>query len=147
MYHYTECGLKNVYLMNGFKVQDTPYGEGVSIKDVPGLHKTIADNLVDNKRHLTGPEFRFIRKKLELSQKQVAEILGFDTQTVASWEKRARVVKWADRLIRVLYRECRDGDAELIRAIDRLNELERASHNGELRLKSTSKGWAAAANA
>jgi putative transcriptional regulator len=32
-YHYTECGLDNVYLENGFTVHKTAYGRGVSISE------------------------------------------------------------------------------------------------------------------
>lgn len=32
MYHYTEGGLTNVWLSNGFREEDTPYERGVSIE-------------------------------------------------------------------------------------------------------------------
>jgi len=52
MYHYKECGLKNVWLVNGFEIKKTPYGKRVSITNLPGLHKLI-DQLVarDKDRH------------------------------------------------------------------------------------------------
>ena len=31
MYHYRECGLRNVWLANGFDEHDTPYGPGIAI--------------------------------------------------------------------------------------------------------------------
>ncbi len=37
MYHYTESGLRNVYLKNGYTITKTEYGEAISIKDVAGL--------------------------------------------------------------------------------------------------------------
>src|SRR3981081_3052180 len=61
MYHYRECGLPNVYLENGYHEIETPYGRGVSIEDVEGLHIAIAHALVEEKPSLTGPEVRFIR--------------------------------------------------------------------------------------
>ena len=30
MYHYRECGLRNVWLANGFEQHETPYGPGVA---------------------------------------------------------------------------------------------------------------------
>jgi len=36
-YHYRECGLDNVWLLNGYELHDTPYGKGVSFVDVEGL--------------------------------------------------------------------------------------------------------------
>src|ERR1700738_5263066 len=76
MYHYRECGLPNVYLVNGYRETETPYGRGVSIEDVEGLHMAIAQALVEEKPSLTGPEVRFIRKLLELTQTQLAQLLG-----------------------------------------------------------------------
>jgi hypothetical protein len=36
MYHYTECGLRNVYLKNGYCLRNTAYGETVSIENIRG---------------------------------------------------------------------------------------------------------------
>ena len=46
-YHYVECGLPNVWLRNGFEKKQTPYGEGVSISDIEGLHRCISRTLCD----------------------------------------------------------------------------------------------------
>jgi len=42
MYHYTLCGLDNVWLENGYQVRETSYGQGISVHDVEGLHEVIA---------------------------------------------------------------------------------------------------------
>jgi hypothetical protein len=34
LYHYQECGLDNVYLANGYREVETPYGPAVSVEDV-----------------------------------------------------------------------------------------------------------------
>ena len=102
MYHYTESGLNNVWLVNGYTVETTPYGKGVRIEDVEGLNKSIAARLVNDKPHLTGAEFRFLRKELDLSQAALAKIVGKDAQSVARWKK-ARVPKMADRMMRFVY--------------------------------------------
>jgi DNA-binding transcriptional regulator YiaG len=94
-YHYTQCGLNNVYLQNGYDLLETPYGSGVAIHDVDGLHKAIAMALVDKHAPLTGGEFRFIRIELNLSQKALGEYLGKTDhddwlsfqETSGSWEK------------------------------------------------------------
>jgi hypothetical protein len=39
MYHYTESGLRNVWLENGVTRRKTAYGVATSIQDVDGLHK------------------------------------------------------------------------------------------------------------
>lgn len=37
MYHYTDGGLKNVWLVNGYTLREMPYGEGIAINDLDGL--------------------------------------------------------------------------------------------------------------
>ncbi len=60
-FFYTDCGLDNVILQNGYEEIDTPYGKSVSITDVRGLHECIGLHLVTKPAALTGREFRFLR--------------------------------------------------------------------------------------
>lgn len=103
MYHYKESGLPHVYLANGYREVNTPNGKGIAIRDVEALHFAIASTTVLERKHLTGPEVRFIRKFLELTQAQFAELLGVEEQTVRLWEKRPRAPKQADRAVRLLF--------------------------------------------
>lgn len=49
-----------------------------------GLHRAIGHTLA-HKPHLSGLEFRFLRKELGLSQAALAELLGYaDGQAIAS---------------------------------------------------------------
>jgi hypothetical protein len=41
MYHYIGCGLPHVYLENGFEIVKTPFGRGVTIHDLDGLHDAL----------------------------------------------------------------------------------------------------------
>jgi hypothetical protein len=41
LYHYTEGGFPHVLLKSGYIYRTTPYGRGISIQDVIGLHKAI----------------------------------------------------------------------------------------------------------
>jgi DNA-binding transcriptional regulator YiaG len=109
MYRYTECGLRNVWLKNGYRRHKTPYGPGLSIDDIPALHRAIGLWIVGNRPRLTGAELRFLRKELDLSQKRLAEILGVEEQTVSLWERRGRMPTLADRFLRALYREGVEG--------------------------------------
>jgi DNA-binding transcriptional regulator YiaG len=127
-YHYTESGLKNVWLRNGFHYVPTPYGTGVSINNVEGLHKAIALALLKKTPHWSGAEFRFIRKELDMSQVALASFLGKDVQSIARWEKRGRVPKMADRFMRMLYREHIDGNEKIIEIINRLNDMDKQQH-------------------
>ena len=53
LHHYRECGLDNVFLLNGFTVRETRHGRAVSIEDIDGLHRTIGTHLAREKRTLT----------------------------------------------------------------------------------------------
>jgi len=142
MYHYTSCGLPNVWLKNGYEARRTPYGKAVAIHNLDGLHRTIARTIIAHRPRLSGAEFRFLRKELELSQASLARLFGNDAQSVALWEKRGKVPIWADRLLRGLYRATVEGDVPLRRMIDELNALaERTTTH--LTFEDTRKGWAA----
>ena len=123
-YHYLESGLRNIWLANGFTVHETVYGNGVSIDAVAGLHQVIAMRLIESKAHLSGGEFRFLRKELGLSQAKLGELWGYDAQTVAIWEKRGRAPVIADRFIRAIYREFVEGNAKIGELINHLNDLD-----------------------
>lgn len=124
MYHYVESGLPNVWLSNGFVVKETPYGEAVAITDVQGLHDTIGKALAEKPADLTGAEFRFLRKELGLSQDRLASIVGMTGQSVAIWEKTDSVPRVHDRYLRGLYLEAKTGEADLMAAINKINDLE-----------------------
>lgn len=138
MYHYVECGLPNVWLRNGFVVKETAYGEAVAINDVDGLQRAIGLMLAGQDTQLTGAEFRFLRKELELSQESLAGIFDKSSQAVALWEKNDKVPMMADRLIRGLYLEATTGNAKLMESINHINRLDREIH--ELSL-SFDDGW------
>ena len=53
-FHYTACGLDNVWLTNGYKIKATRHGEAVADNDVDGLHQLIANTLIDKPGRLTG---------------------------------------------------------------------------------------------
>lgn len=144
MYHYTECGLPNVWLVNGFTPHETPYGDVVEVENVEGLHRAIGLRLVHRKPHLTGTEFRFLRKELDLSQNALAGYFGNDAQSVALWEKRGRVPKWADRFLRAIYRETIEGNAQIREIVARLNDTDRREAE-RLAFEDTPEGWRDAA--
>jgi putative transcriptional regulator len=116
----------------------------VAIENTDGLHRAIARRLLDETGHLTGPEFRFLRLELDMSQAALASILGNDAQSIALWEKRSRVPRWADRFMRAIYREAILGKADILSMIERLKGS--ALHKRlPLRFEETAKGWRAAA--
>ncbi|TXT26826.1 MAG: hypothetical protein FD134_353 [Gallionellaceae bacterium] len=122
-YHYTESGLRNIWLANGYTVRKTKYGEGIAIHDADGLHRAIARALA-NKPHLTGAEVRFLRKEMGMSQRGLGELLGVTDQAVALWEKKGRLPRTADRLLRLIYVEHENGNAPIQATIKRLNDMD-----------------------
>ncbi len=105
-YHYTECGLDNIYLVGGFEIGESPTGRYVTINDIDGLHKTIGQCLIHNKKDLDGDEIRFLRHELGLSQMLLANLLDVSGQAINRWERgKNNINKPAEALIRVLYAE------------------------------------------
>lgn len=112
MYHYTESGLQNVWLKSGFKIHRTEYGRGVSIQDVKGLHRVIGKALACRPR-LSGAELRFLRKEMGLSQGGLAAFLGTSEQNISLWERRGRIPKASDRLLKLVYLEKINGNVKV----------------------------------
>lgn len=133
MYHYRESGLRNVWLRNGYRVLNTPYGEAIEIEKVEQLHRAIARAVLTRPR-LSGREFRFLRCEMNLSQEALAQMLGNSAQSVALWEKGRGAPKWADRLIRALYREHTEGNARLKEIFARAEAKTNASEAKVVRL-------------
>ncbi len=103
-YHYTMCGLDDVYLLNGFTPKETSYGSGVTVSDVEGLHRAIGFLLVNERKTLSPKELRFLRKEMNLTQAELGLKIGQSDQQVARWEKGENEVPGpAERLIRILY--------------------------------------------
>jgi DNA-binding transcriptional regulator YiaG len=136
-YHYTECGLDYIYLVNGFKYVETPRGKGVVIEDVEGLHRAIGMVLVEERKDLTGEEFRFLRHELNMTQLHLASVIGVDVQSVARWEKghvKGPIDRPAQHLLRLLYREYLDGNPKIKESLRVLAELDERIHQHTERL-------------
>lgn len=141
-YHYVECGLPNVWLKNGFEEHTTPYGKGVSIKDVEGLHECLSRTLCDKPQALTGAEFRFLRLELDLSQKLIGELFGCGDRNIRRLEKKAEVGEPYNRFIRHLYLESVNPESSFFQLFERLRSLDIEWHE-ELTLASDDHGtWA-----
>lgn len=143
LYHYTDCGLDNVWLASGYKRVSSPYGEGVSINDMDGLHRCIADLLVNKQGPLTGSEFRFLRTELDLSQYAMGQFCGRKERMVRQWETREEPIEEpANTIIRVIYEQRFNPTAkyeEISKKIQEVQHLDRKMH--ELKLRMTANGW------
>src|SRR5436309_1722408 len=103
-YHYNECGLNNIYLINGFEITQVNGDKEILIHDIHGLHKAIGMALVYKRGTLFGDEIKFIRTTLDFSQTMLATLLGCTYQTVLLWEKnKTPISKTADRLLRAIF--------------------------------------------
>ena len=125
MYHYKECGLRNIYLLNGYSTYSDPeFGECISIANIEGLHKAIGLELLHYKPRLTGAEFRYLRHELGLSQSALARFFGNDEQAIARWEKTGKVPKWADHFIRLLVKDMYKEDVGVMALIESVQDLD-----------------------
>ncbi|MCE5318127.1 MAG: helix-turn-helix domain-containing protein [Parachlamydia sp.] len=146
-YHYIECGLNNVYLINGFKYIETPRGKSISIKDIDGLHKAIGLYLVTSKKDLSGDELRFLRHDMLISQATLARLVGISEQAIRRWERgKIMIPKPSESLIRLLYREhAQNKDEKIMATLKEISDLEDRFHDRQLLFKDTSRGWRSAA--
>jgi DNA-binding transcriptional regulator YiaG len=141
LYRYRECGLPKVWLANGFQRHKTPYGEGVSIHDVEGLHRAIGLAIAAKREPLTGPEIRFLRKEMDVAQSELGDLLGLSDQTVALWERsKGKITKPAEHLLRLLYREHATGMSPVREFIQRLKERDLSEETGIL-AREDARGW------
>ena len=138
-YHYVECGLPNVWLRNGFEKKQTPYGEGVSIYDIEGLHRCIARTLCDKPGQLSGREFRYMRRELDFSQKMIGEIFGRSDRSIRDLEHKEAVKEPYNGFMRHLYLESIDPESSYIGLFKRLRDLDIEWHE-QLTLMSDGTG-------
>lgn len=147
-YRYTQCGLGNVYLRNGFQVECSKYGEAIRIHDIDGLHRAIGMCLIQEKKELEGTEIRFLRHEMDLSQKMLGTLLDKSAQSVARWEKgQSRMDGPADRLLRLLYESHvteKGREVGIAELLARLAELD-STDLDEVQFEDTDRGWSRAA--
>ena len=128
VYHYKGCGLDDVYLKSGYDIEETPYGKGVSVKNLDELHMQIGLYLVKFRKTLSGKEIRFLRHQMDLTQSELARFFGCSVQQVARYEKdQSNLSVPADRLLRILYEEHieREGSVrDILESLDNIDDSE-----------------------
>ena len=143
-YRYKACGLDDVFLLNGYERVETSYGKGMQIENVEALHKAIAMHLVAMQKPLKPKEFRFLRKQLNLTQKELADLMKVDAQTVARYEKaESDIPRPTDFLLRMLFvieLMPIDKREEFLDETKNILSAEAKSHN-PIYLRETAKGW------
>ena len=142
MYHYIESGLDNIFLVNGYELDED---EALSIKNLDQLHQAIGRSICNLERRLTGKEFRFLRIELDLSQRALALQLGATDQTIARLEKeQTQMNKSYELLLRQLFLEYSSTNSKLKDLIDRISDREERQQT-EIRLEQKNNKWRTAA--
>lgn len=140
MYHYTDGGLRDVWLKNGYVEKNTPYGKAVAFQDLEGLTKAICLALVRRPGKLTGAEFRYVRCNLLLSQKALGLLMGYTEQAIAKWEKTGKIPKAVEFFLRTWYLGKNDGNKRISTMIDAANIIDRAA-NSKIIVSESRRKW------
>lgn len=142
MYHYTECGLNNVWLINGYVEHVTPYGKGVSVRNADDLHDQIAKSLAHAGKKLTGKELRFLRCLVGLSQESFGKTTGVSEQAVSLWERTGKVPKNADFIIKMIVMGKLERNKTVTDALAAINGVDRVL-NQRIVVHETKSRWKA----
>ncbi len=62
MYHYTDCYLDNIWLINGYSFSNSSEGKIVNIKEIDGLHEAMMNMEVGSILNMSEP-FQFVWSK------------------------------------------------------------------------------------
>ena len=146
-YHYRECGLDSIFLMNGFTVEEVDGEEYVSIKNLDGLWKVIGLKICTTAKTISPKEVRFLRRLMNKTQQELASDLRVSDQTVARWEKAECSLDGpADFSLRIHYLLSKTAQPEGIelaeKMLDIMKELiEQDDMSPEYNLVQTNEHW------
>jgi transcriptional regulator with XRE-family HTH domain len=103
-FHFTDCGLDNVYLV-GVKYFTHP--DGRIVAEIPALKQlmcVIARDLVLSRSDLSGSEVRFLRKRLGKKATEYSRLLGLEPETLSRIENGKQPISSAtQKLARLSY--------------------------------------------
>lgn len=142
MFHYTACGLPNIWLANGFsETLDESGNSFFHITGIRDLHTAIAQHLTSKDAYLTGAEFRFLRSELKMSRKTLADLIGMSDEAIKKWESDSNPIpKLADAGIRTLFLEIqKEETGEFRELLTQIKDLERQEK--KLCFAETTEGW------
>ena len=86
-YHYTECGLDDVFIADLPVVIDHHEEETIAIPYINDLHRAIARLIVESPTTMTGKRLRFLRTEMGLTMAELGRIVHKDHQTIGRWER------------------------------------------------------------
>jgi len=103
-YHFVESGLPNVYLAG---IRYFTNEDGSQFAEIPALKqlmKLIASDLVLSADDLTGPEIRFLRKRLGQRAGEYCKLLGVEPETLSRIEHgKQNISSQVQKLARISY--------------------------------------------
>lgn len=65
MHQYIDSGLPYVYLVDGYRLEDGPYGQTLAVEQVDALPRMIARWIAEHLERLRGREVRFLRLEMD----------------------------------------------------------------------------------
>lgn len=102
-FHYPECGLDYIYLLNGLKEPEgNPFKTNYTLHE-KNLYSTIIHYLVHKRTNLLGKEIKFIRNYLSMTQEELGQHLNVSLNTILNWEKnKSRIHGSSEYLLKLL---------------------------------------------
>ena len=90
-YHYTECGLDNIYI-TGLQFQDDIKSDNIMVPAIERLHKLIAEILIHKPEALNGKELFFLRYEANVKRQDIAELLNINVAVIADIENNNKLI-------------------------------------------------------
>ena len=101
-YRYTESGLDNVIIEGAHVLVDDAGESCVTISNVNGLHRAIAQGIVLRRSAMIGRELRFLRTEMGMTQAELAAIVHREPLAISRWERaEVEIDSNAETLIRL----------------------------------------------
>jgi DNA-binding transcriptional regulator YiaG len=86
-YRYVESGLDNVIVEGADLLVDDGEEECVTIPNVNGLHRAIAEAIVHRHSAMIGRELRFLRTEMGMTQAELAALVHREPLAISHWER------------------------------------------------------------
>jgi putative zinc finger/helix-turn-helix YgiT family protein len=138
-HRFTECGLLNVELHGVEIVRCAGCGnEEVLIPRMNDLMRLLALAIVSRPSRLLGEDVRFLRKYLNMTQAQLAELLDVHKTNLSKWENNEdKIGEQSDRLIRTVAMVLGDGLKERMEEVVRsFPQIQKTGKRGSITIDS-----------
>jgi transcriptional regulator with XRE-family HTH domain len=86
-YRYMASGLDNVILVGLEECTDDHGEKCVTIPNINMLHEAIARSILVRRGGMTGPELKFLRSLMGMTQAELGKIVNREALTIGRWER------------------------------------------------------------